>query len=331
VALAILFAATATAAFANSVAAPHPGGGWTVKVTEKYKTDVKQDQAEYKFENKATAETTAKYVNDMETAAKKGDKAAYDHAVQNLKALQDIIDKKASNLGNEFYETFEKDIENAIKKEMGKVPDRDDYNIADKNGKIINANWDRFQKDYSDYWKKFDEKKAQRITDLLNHNPKAKALDNKHRWATAEFYKVNVLLQGYEATIWNIENPTRPYGMPGTDKAPEPKLSETGLDPQDDSLAVSTYRQEPTNIQCFGDAACERALAQARGETNLNFGDPRNDRLDDRRSRYGIPGMQQNGMPDICNASGYVCAPIPGMGVTPGTGGLQPAPGQYGR
>jgi hypothetical protein len=97
--------------------------------------------------------------------------------------------------------------------------------------------------------------------------------------------------------------------------------------PPPSAPAPSGTNSAPSNGQtgarpiCLpNDAYCQSRAAEER-ERQEEI-----ERRSDRRSPYGIPGM-----PDICNASGYVCAPIPGMGVTPGTGGFQLAPGRYGR
>ena len=116
---------------------------------------------------------------------------------------------------------------------------------------------------------------------------------------------------------------------PPADVAPEHSMFIPGNDGPPEYENAAAPRPPEQTINCFGDLACERALAQARGDTNLNFGERRNDRgdnrRDERRSPYGTPGVPQNGKPDFCSAGGSACVPIPG------TGGFQPTPGQYGR
>jgi|SRR5579872_3256646 len=84
-ALAGLFLASPSAMALTLVS---PGnGGWTVSVGG---VDADPLHPSETFQSKTTADRAAQYLNDLETAAAKNDKVAYDHALSNLKALVEI-------------------------------------------------------------------------------------------------------------------------------------------------------------------------------------------------------------------------------------------------
>jgi hypothetical protein len=89
---------------------------------------------------------------------------------------------------------------------------------------------------------------------------------------------------------------------------PDYGSANTGTPPPDTGYAFGRQPPQPggLTIQCFGDAACERALAASRGETNLDFGrrddkggerDHRNDRPLYERPDLPRPELPGNSLP----------------------------------
>ena len=115
------------------------------------------------------------------------------------------------------------------------------------------------------------------------------------------------------------EHSSRPTDDPAYEFATMPRSYEQPQQPSINCFgdaacerALAQTRSQPP-VNCFGDAACERALTQ--GRANYGFDNGRDPKGDDRRPTdfRGAPTV-----PDFCYAG--ACAPVPGPATTPSGG-----------